>query len=121
MTVDPGKDVSRLTYDLPDEWLTARERVYPVHVDPSLFTRSPDDTYVSSLFSIFSYGSSTSLSCGFTVGPNNNYTLVKFPQVESAIPKEVHVTSATFSIRQYSEAVPGGSFSIGRTVSSWTP
>jgi RHS repeat-associated protein len=47
MRVTPTKTGATVTYRLPDEWLRAPERVFPVYVDPSLTVYSGQDTYVA--------------------------------------------------------------------------
>jgi len=104
VTVEPGKGASTITYRVPLEWLTDPARVYPVLLDPQLFTRNPTDTYISEGYPNTAYGSSTELLCGdVSLSTETCKTLVKFPQLDNPanIPTAAHISAATFSIRQF--------------------
>lgn len=80
MTVDPGEGTSTITYSVPCSWLEAPDRVWPVKIDPNLFTRNPTDTYIAQGYPNTAYGSSAELLCGkVSTATGNCKTLVKFP------------------------------------------
>jgi hypothetical protein len=80
MSVAPGKGETALTYSVPRAWLEDEKRVYPIAVDPNLFTRNPTDTYISQGYPNTAYGSSAELLCGkVSTATGNCKTLVKFP------------------------------------------
>ncbi len=104
LVVEPGKGKSSITYTVPKTWLENEARIYPVSVDPNLFTRNPTDTYISPGYPNTCYGTATNLLAG-KVSAATGYcrTLVKFPQLdnENNLPDDSHIADATFSIRQY--------------------
>jgi hypothetical protein len=108
MEVRPGKEESTVTLALPRAWLDDVARVYPVTIDPQLFTRNPTDAYISSGHPNTKYGQTDAqdLLCGeISQNMGTCKTLVRFPQVDNPanIPSEAHVSAASFSIRQYEQ------------------
>jgi RHS repeat-associated protein len=108
LSVAPGKGESTLTVSVPRAWLDEKARVYPVKIDPQLFTRAPTDAYISSGHPSVKYGQTDAqnLLCGqISQNMGTCKTLVRFPQVDNPanIPSEAHVSGATFSIRQYEQ------------------
>jgi|GEM_PF-994320 len=107
MKVEPGSGASTFTYQIPSEWLADEERLYPIFVDPNLFTRNPTDVYISYGYPDTCYGTSQDLFIGkVSTATDICKSLVKFPQVENPnnIPTGSVISAATFSIRQYWEA-----------------
>jgi len=101
MTIEPGKGASTITYVVPEKWLRDPARIFPVMVDPQLFTRNPTDTYISAGYPGTAYGSSEELLCGkVSAATGDCRTLVKFPQLTN-IDSGAHIAAATFSIRQF--------------------
>ncbi|MBM3146338.1 MAG: DNRLRE domain-containing protein, partial [Actinobacteria bacterium] len=122
MQVLPGEGSSNIVYHIPDEWLADKERVYPVYVDPSLFTRAPYDCYIS-------YGQPNSghNTQDLFVGKVSTdvslcKTLVKYPQVNygASIASDAHISSATFSVRQYWQASSGKAVNCYRVTNDST-
>jgi RHS repeat-associated protein len=108
MTVAPGKEASTVTVSVPRAWLDDAARLYPVTIDPQLFTRNPTDAYISSGHPNTKYGQSDAqnLLCGeISQNMGTCKTLVRFPQVDNHanIPEDAHIYGATFSIRQYEQ------------------
>jgi len=104
MKVEPGQGASTFTYEIPSGWLADEERLYPVFVDPNLFTRNPTDVYISDGYPNTCYGTSQDLFVGkVSTATSLCKTLVKFPQIDN-IPAGSHISSATFSVRQYWQA-----------------
>jgi RHS repeat-associated protein len=106
LSVAPGKEESTVTVSVPRAWLDDVARVWPVKIDPQLFTRNPTDAYISSGHPNTKYGQSDAqnLLCGeISQNMGTCKTLVRFPQVDNPanIPSEAHVSAASFSIRQY--------------------
>ena len=99
MVVTPSPGASTVSYVIPRSWLTDPARVWPVTVDPNLFTRNPTDTYISEGYPGTAYGSSQELLAGDVSGATETCkTLVKFG-VNTSIPAGAHIAAATFSIR----------------------
>jgi len=122
MSVSPGEGASTITYSLPRAWLADPARVWPVKIDPQLFTRNPDDTYVSLGYPNTAYGSSQELLCGkVSTATDNCRALVKFPQVDSSIPDDVEITGATFQVRQFWQPATNNDHTyISRCASAWS-
>ncbi len=95
-----GENTARVTYDLPEAWLSAPERVFPVKVDPTITRPTELDTFVSSKYPDTKYDSSDELKCGYydsTTGHNRAY--VRFDT--SSIPVTAYVADTNFAIRQF--------------------
>jgi len=123
MKVEPGSGASTFTYQIPSEWLDDEERLYPVFVDPNLFTRNPTDVYISDGYPDTCYGTSEDLFVGkVSVATSLCKTLVKFPQIENPenIPTGSVITDATFSARQYWQASSGKPFKCYRVTNDST-
>jgi RHS repeat-associated protein len=125
LAVAPGLGMSTVTYTVPREWLDDAARVWPVEIDPSLFTRNPTDTYISYGYPNNSYGSGTELWSGkWDTASNVCETLVKFPQVNTGIPADAYIANATFKIRQFWQPDPNHDlthvYRIGASSSSWS-
>lgn len=103
MTVVPGDGQSTITYSVPRSWLSDPARVWPVKIDPDLFSRNPTDVYLSSANPNTAEGSADpqNLFCGKVTSSNNCRTLIKFPQVNNISPG-AKVNSAQLQVRQYS-------------------
>ena len=106
MSVTPGEGESTVTYTVPRAWLADPARVWPVTIDPTLTSRAPEDTYISSGHPGTAYGSTDAqnLLCGeISTDMGVCKTLIRFPAVDNHnnIPEDAHVSAATFSIRQY--------------------
>lgn len=118
MRVTPGAETSEVRYVIPRGWLDDPARVWPITVDPSLFTRNPTDTYISKGYPNTAYGSSEELLCGRVSGATLICkTLVRFPQVNNPnnIPPGAHISDATFSIRCFWQpASPSNGVSAGK-------
>ncbi len=89
MTVLSGVGQSTVTYTIPSAWLSDPARVFPVTVDPSLFTQGATDTYVSEGYPTTAYGSSTNLLSGNFKNADTCQTLVAFPELPASRPAPV--------------------------------
>jgi RHS repeat-associated protein len=79
MKVEPGEDRSMVTIHVPAEWLTDKERVFPVVIDPTVTQPAAVDTYVSSLYPNTAYGSATTMKVGYYDASTGwNRALVRF-------------------------------------------
>ena len=100
--VTPGKGETTVSYRVPDAWLDDPARVYPVEVDPNLFSRSSIDTYIASGHPSTAFGSSTGLLAGkVSADTGTCIALIRWNAVKTAIPTGAHVSSATHSLYQY--------------------
>jgi len=92
-----------VSYTVPQEWLDAPERVFPVMVDPTLTgAAATADTYITSKYPSTNYGGSDELRCGYydsTTG--HNRSLVKFYWSTADIPAQAYVSSAQFSLYMF--------------------
>ena len=121
MQVTPGAETSEVRYVIPRGWLDDPARVWPITVDPSLFTRNPTDTYISKGYPNTAYGSSQELLAGnVSAASGTCKTLVRFPQVGN-IPADSHVSAATFSIRCFWQpSSPNDTVKVGKLAQSGT-
>ena len=105
-TVTAGADSSTVTITVPREWLADPARVWPVTIDPSVYSRSnPVDTYINTGTPNTAHGSVEPILCGKVGGSSDNSrALVRFNDLTTSVPASSHVTSAQFSIRQCWEA-----------------
>ncbi len=121
MQVTPGAETSEVRYVIPRGWLDDPARVWPITVDPSLFTRNPTDTYISKGYPSTAYGSSQELLAGnVSAATGTCKTLVRFPQIGN-IPAGSHVSAATFSIRCFWQpSSPNDTVKVGKLAQSGT-
>lgn len=81
MKVSVGREESTIIYEVPEAWVNAPERVFPIHIDPTItFGQSScTDTYVSSAFPDTAYAGSQELKVGrYDASTGHNRTLIKF-------------------------------------------
>jgi RHS repeat-associated protein len=119
MAVKVGTNSSAISYSIPSSWLKDKARVWPVTVDPGVFTQNPTDTYIAAGEPSTSHGSSDALFCGKVSQQSGDCkTLVEFPGIDydaGAIPNGAHIAAATLSVRQWWQpATHSDTVNIGR-------
>ena len=110
----------RLCVTLDEEYLTAKERAYPVVIDPSVMitgSNSTFDTFVSKNKPNTNYYMNNYLRAGYDSTYGIQRTLIKF-NLPSSIPAN-NVTSAKLRVKKYS----GNNIAISalRVTMGWTP
>ena len=109
---------------IPDmEWLSAKERVYPVVIDPSVTTPFESsevfDSFVSEGFPTTNYKGSGTLKIGYGEDSKNNWTYIKFPSLPSLSSGDVVIGSSINILRKNSSGL-GEVMNLYNVTSNWS-
>lgn len=110
----------RLCVTLDEEYLAAKERAYPVVIDPSVMitgSNSTFDTFVSSAKPNTNYYMNNYLRLGYDSTYGKQWMLIKFNLPTNI--RDTNVTSAKLRVKKYSGT--NTSLKAYRITSDWTP
>jgi len=110
---------------IPDmEWLSAKERVYPVVIDPSVTTPFESsevlDSFVSEGFPTTNYKGSGTLKIGYGEESKSNWTYIKFSSLPSLSSGDVVIGASINILRKYYSSGLGEVMNLYNVTSSWS-
>lgn len=125
-----GDDKYILSYTPDFEWLSEKERVYPVSIDPTITLSNSsniEDSFVSSIKPDTNYGSNYQLKMGRIRqenAPENEYTgeylsYMKFNELPDNLWNNSYITNASLNLHVF-DSLSSTNINLYKVTSNWT-
>lgn len=121
MSVSPTSGGAIITYSIPASWLSAKSRVFPVKIDPSLWWGPNVDTYTDSYNTTSTAGGTSSvLKEGRLSSLTEYHALVCFDMGQANLPANAYPDSATLKLYSDANATTQTAMGVATVNSGWS-